>query len=278
MSNEKLRMPSGAVLVTVNINKFKWCFKGSEIKNNGEVGESDPKDLVVKDLPSKVEKPSKWKSIKECVFRVKKLDSKSKLASHFHLQEGNIFYYHKDLCKKISECCDNDDEIDVLLFKTYCLGYSYTISSTKSTETLKTTCGSISAIGKVPEQTVEFSGYSVRETSTNKEELLETYIEKSHFITLDVSKKNSSGSGECEYEIGKRSLPKNFEFTVLFINQIANQDQRTKFMVGEGQIATYNPSQDLNNQKIDLKCQLTLTKPLVSLSYDYIEGATFFEI
>ncbi|WP_434792933.1 hypothetical protein VSW48_05240 (plasmid) [Borreliella burgdorferi] len=274
MSNEKLRMPSGAVLVTVNIDKFKWCFKGSDIKNNGDLNGGEPKDLVVKDLPSNLTKPNKWKSIKECVFRVKKLDSKSKLASDFHLQEGNIFYYHKDLCKKISDCFNNNDEIDVLLFKTYCLGYSYTISSTKSTETLKTTCGSISAIGKVPEQTVEFSGYSVRETSTNKEELLETYIEKSHFITLDVSKKSGNG----EYEIGKRSLPKNFEFTVLFVSQIANQDQRTKFMVGEGQIATYNPSQDLNNQKIDLKCQLTLTKPLVSLSYDYIKGATFFEI
>lgn len=34
-----------------------------------------------------------------------------------------------------------------------------------------------------------------------------------------------------------------------FVDQIADQDQRTKFMVGEGQIATYNPSQDLNNQK-----------------------------
>ncbi|WP_418457420.1 hypothetical protein [Borreliella andersonii] len=100
-----------------------------------------------------------------------------------------FFIITKTFAKKISECFDNNDEIDVLLFKIYCLGYSYTISSTKSTETLKTTCGSISAIGKVPEQTVEFSGYSVRETSTNKKELLERYIEKSHFIALDVSKK-----------------------------------------------------------------------------------------
>ncbi|WP_234925524.1 hypothetical protein, partial [Borreliella valaisiana] len=215
----------------------------------------DPKDLVVKDLASSVSKPNKWKSIKECVFRVKKIDSKSKLTSDFDLKEGNIFYYHKDMCEDLSKCFGDADELDVLLFKTYCLGYSYTISSTKATETLKTTCGSISAIGKVPEQTVEFSGYSVKETSTNKEELLESYIEKSHFITRDVSKKISNG----QYEIGRRSLPKNFEFTVLFVNQIASQDQRTKFMVGEGQIATYNPSQDLNNQKIDLKCQLTLT-------------------
>ncbi|WP_210376754.1 hypothetical protein, partial [Borreliella valaisiana] len=185
----------------------------------------------------------------------KKIDSKSKLTSDFDLKEGNIFYYHKDMCEDLSKCFGDADELDVLLFKTYCLGYSYTISSTKATETLKTTCGSISAIGKVPEQTVEFSGYSVKETSTNKEELLESYIEKSHFITRDVSKKISNG----QYEIGRRSLPKNFEFTVLFVNQIASQDQRTKFMVGEGQIATYNPSQDLNNQKIDLKCQLTLT-------------------
>ncbi|WP_234925468.1 hypothetical protein [Borreliella valaisiana] len=59
-----------------------------------------------------------------------------------------------------------------MLFRTYYLGYSYTISSTKSTETLKTTCESISAIGKVPKQTVEFSRYSVKETSKNKEELL----------------------------------------------------------------------------------------------------------
>ncbi|WP_029348107.1 hypothetical protein [Borreliella valaisiana] len=274
MVNEKLRIPSGAVLVTVNIDKFKWCFKGSDIKKAEEINGGDPKDLVVKDLASSVSKPNKWKSIKECVFRVKKIDSKSKLTSDFDLKEGNIFYYHKDMCEDLSKCFGDADELDVLLFKTYCLGYSYTISSTKATETLKTTCGSISAIGKVPEQTVEFSGYSVKETSTNKEELLESYIEKSHFITRDVSKKISNG----QYEIGRRSLPKNFEFTVLFVNQIASQDQRTKFMVGEGQIATYNPSQDLNNQKIDLKCQLTLTKPLVSLSYDYIKDATFFEI
>ncbi len=277
MADEKLRIPSGAVLIAVNIDRFKWSFKGSEIKNNGQIDEGQPKDLVVKDLASSVSKPNKWKSIKECVFRVKKIDSKSKLTSDFDLKEGSIFYYHSDLCKKLSECCDNADEIDVLLFKTYCLGYSYTISSTKATETLKTTCGSISAIGKVPEQTVEFSGYSVRETSTNKEDLLETYIEKSHFITRDISEKIPKEEN-CKYAIGKRNLPKNFEFTVLFVNQIASQDQRTKFMVGEGQIATYSPGQDLNNQKIDLKCQLTLTKPLVSFSYDYIKDATFFEI
>ncbi|WP_273700322.1 hypothetical protein [Borreliella americana] len=33
------------------------------------------------------------------------------------------------------------------------------------------------------------------------------------------------------------------------MNQIASQDQRTKFMVDEGQIATYNSSKDLNNHK-----------------------------
>ncbi|WP_420025358.1 hypothetical protein QIA36_05275 (plasmid) [Borreliella yangtzensis] len=107
---------------------------------------------------------------------MKKIDSKSKLTSDLDLKKGSIFYYNKDLLTKISTACDNADEIDVLFFKTYCLGYSYTISSTKSTETLKTTCGSISAIGKIPEQTVEFSGYSVRETATNKEEILDTYI------------------------------------------------------------------------------------------------------
>ncbi len=277
MADEKLRIPSGAVLIAVNIDRFKWSFKGSEIKNNGQIDEGQPKDLVVKDLASSVSKPNKWKSIKECVFRVKKIDSKSKLTSDFDLKEDNIFYYHKDMCEDLSKCFGDADELDVLLFKTYCLGYSYTISSTKATETLKTTCGSISAIGKVPEQTVEFSGYSVRETSTNKEDLLETYIEKSHFITRDISEKIPKEEN-CKYAIGKRNLPKNFEFTVLFVNQIASQDQRTKFMVGEGQIATYSPGQDLNNQKIDLKCQLTLTKPLVSFSYDYIKDATFFEI
>ncbi|MDK7384311.1 hypothetical protein MYX35_07670, partial [Borreliella burgdorferi] len=136
-----------------------------------------------------------------------KIDSKSKLTSDLDLKEGSIFYYNKDLLTKISTACDNADEIDVLLFKTYCLGYSYTISSTKATETLKTTCGSISAIGKIPEQTVEFSGYSVRETVTNKEEILDTYIEKSHFITQDISKNND------QWQIGKRSLPTNYEFT-----------------------------------------------------------------
>ncbi|WP_272874289.1 hypothetical protein [Borreliella valaisiana] len=38
MAIEKLRMPSGAVLIAVNINKFKWSFKGADIKDNGEVG------------------------------------------------------------------------------------------------------------------------------------------------------------------------------------------------------------------------------------------------
>ncbi|WP_210376767.1 hypothetical protein [Borreliella valaisiana] len=37
MVNEKLRIPSGAVLVTVNIDKFKWCFKGSDIKKAEEI-------------------------------------------------------------------------------------------------------------------------------------------------------------------------------------------------------------------------------------------------
>ncbi|WP_418457421.1 hypothetical protein [Borreliella andersonii] len=46
MSNEKLRMPSGAVLVTVNIDRFKWCFKGSDIKNNGDLNGEEPKDLI----------------------------------------------------------------------------------------------------------------------------------------------------------------------------------------------------------------------------------------
>ncbi|WP_267501021.1 hypothetical protein [Borreliella garinii] len=137
MASEKLRIPSGAVLVTVNIDKFKWCFKGSDIKKNEEINGGDPKDLVVKDLASSITKPSKWKSIKECVFRVKKLDNKSKLASDFDLKEENIFYYHKDMCEDLSKCFGDTDEIDVLLFKTYCLGYSYTISSTKATETLK---------------------------------------------------------------------------------------------------------------------------------------------
>lgn len=196
MAIEKLRMPTGAVLVTVNIEKFKWNFKGSDIKNNNEPSGTDPTNLVVKDLGSNITKPSKWKSISECIFRVKKIDSKSKLTSDLDLKEGSIFYYNKDLLTKISAACDNADEIDVLLFKTYCLGYSYTISSTKATETLKTTCGSISAIGKIPEQTVEFSGYSVRETATNKEEILDTYIEKSHFITQDIQKIITNGKLE----------------------------------------------------------------------------------
>ncbi|ETZ17467.1 hypothetical protein BDCR2A_01609 [Borrelia duttonii CR2A] len=170
---------------------------------------------------------------------------------------------------------DNNDEIEVLLFKTYCIGNAYSISSTKATETLKTVCGSISAIGKIPEQTVEFSGYSLSETSENKDELLETYIENSHFISRDVRKKTNDNG---KYDIGKQILPRNYEFFVLFVNQGQSEDQRTKFVVAEGQIATFNPSQDLSNQKIDLKHQLTLSKPLVSMSYDYISDAKFFEV
>ncbi|WP_421115308.1 hypothetical protein [Borreliella valaisiana] len=52
-------MPTGAVLVTVNIEKFKWNFKGSDIKNNSESSGTDPTNLVVKDLGSNITKPSK---------------------------------------------------------------------------------------------------------------------------------------------------------------------------------------------------------------------------
>ncbi|UGQ16723.1 hypothetical protein [Borrelia sp. RT5S] len=275
MAEQKLKIPSGAVLVAVNTDKFKWCFKGSEVKNNGEVNGSDPKDLVVKDLSLSISKPSKWKSIKECVFRVKKLGEGSKLTSSYALKEGGVLYYEqKSLFEGLKEALGNEDEIEVLLMRTYCLGYSYNINSVKATETLKTTCGSISAIGKQPEHTVEFSGYSVKETIENKEELLETYIERSHFPTMDIIKNGENG----KYKIGKLKRPVNYEFIVLLVNQIQSRDQRTKFSVAEGQIATFNPAQDLSNQKIDLKCQVTLSKPLVSLSYDYIEGAVFFEI
>ncbi|WP_421136289.1 hypothetical protein QIA36_05280 (plasmid) [Borreliella yangtzensis] len=54
MAVEKLRMPTGAVLVTVNIDKFKWTFKGSEIKDNDEANGAEPNDLVVKDLSSSI--------------------------------------------------------------------------------------------------------------------------------------------------------------------------------------------------------------------------------
>ncbi|QMU99652.1 hypothetical protein F0310_04370 (plasmid) [Borrelia sp. A-FGy1] len=274
MAEERLKIPSGAVLVAVNIDKFKWCYKGSDIKNGGEVNGDDPRDLVVKDLPLSQKKPSKWKSIKECVFRVKKLASSSKLTSTYNLKEGGVLYYEqKAFLDSLKNALDVADEIEVLLARTYCLGYSYNVASTKATETLKTTCGSISSIGKQPEHTVEFSGYSVRETSENKEELLETYIERSHFQTFDVVKENGT-----TYKLGKLEKPKNYEFIVFLVNQIQSKDQRTKFIVAEGQIATFNPAQDLSNQKIDLKCQVTLSKPLVSLSYDYIEGAVFFEI
>lgn len=100
MAIEKLRMPTGAVLVTVNIEKFKWNFKGSDIKNNNEPSGTDPANLVVKDLGSNITKPSKWKSISECIFRVKKIDSKSKLTSDLDLKEGSIFYYNKYLLTK----------------------------------------------------------------------------------------------------------------------------------------------------------------------------------
>ncbi|AHH11865.1 hypothetical protein bcCo53_001665 (plasmid) [Borrelia coriaceae] len=273
MAEQKLKMPSGAVLVSVNIPKFKWNFKGAQIKDSAPIEGGLPKDLVVKDLPLSFTKPSKWKSIKECVFRVKSLSLNSKLAN-FDFKEGSVFYYHDSMYEDFKKAFGDNDEIEVLLFRTYCIGYSYAINSTKATETLKTVCGSISAIGKVPEQTVEFSGYSVRETVANKEELLETYIERSHFITRDIVNKPDSGN----YEIGKQLLPRNYEFFVLFVNQIQSEDQRTKFIAAEGQIATFSPSQDLSNQKIDLKCEVTLSKPLVSMSYDYIKDAVFFEI
>ncbi|ANF34484.1 hypothetical protein A7978_06035 (plasmid) [Borrelia turicatae] len=273
MAEQKLKMPSGAVLVSVNIPKFKWSFKGSQLKESAALEGTLPKDLIVKDLSLSTTKPSKWKSIKECVFRVKTLVANSKLAT-LDLKEGSVFYYHDSMYEDLKKCFGDNDEIEVLLFRTYCLGYSYSINSTKSTETLKTTCGSISAIGKIPEQTVEFSGYSVKETVDNKEELLETYIERSHFVTRDIISKSDSD----KYEIGKRVLPRNYEFFVLFVNQVQSENQRTKFMIAEGQIATFSPSQDLSNQKIDLKCELTLSKPLISLSYDYIKDAKFFEI
>ncbi|ANA44008.1 hypothetical protein [Borrelia hermsii] len=272
MAEQKLKMPSGVVLVSVNIPKFKWCFSGSDIKDTAALEGTLPKDLVVKDLPFSTAKPSKWKSIKECIFRVKTVSANSKLGT-LDLKEGSILYYHDSMCEDLKKCFDNNDEIEVLLFRTYCIGYAYSISSTKATETLKTVCGSISAIGKIPEQTVEFSGYSIKETSENKEELLETYIEHSHFVTRDVVKKNGNG-----YQIGRRILPRNYEFFVVFVNQGQSEDQRTKFMIGEGQIATFSPSQDLSNQKIDQKYQVTLSKPLVSMSYDYIKDAKFFEI
>ncbi|ETZ17103.1 hypothetical protein BDCR2A_01978 [Borrelia duttonii CR2A] len=274
MAEQKLKMPLGLVLVSVNIPKFKWCFTGTEIKDTTAGDGVSPKDLVVKNLPLSMTKPTKWKSIKECVFRVKTVGANSKLGT-LDLKQGSIFYYHDAIYNSLKDCFGDNDEIEVLLFRTYCIGYSYSISSTKATETLKTVCGSISAIGKIPEQTVEFSGYSVRETSENKDELLETYIENSHFINRDVRKKTNDNG---KYDIGKQMLPRNYEFFVLFVNQGQSEDQRTKFMFGEGQIATFNPSQDLSNQKIDQKYQLTLSKPLISMSYDYIAGAKFFEV
>ncbi|ETZ17468.1 hypothetical protein BDCR2A_01610 [Borrelia duttonii CR2A] len=272
MAEQKLKMPVALVLVSVNIPKFKWCFTGTEIKDTTAVDGVSPKDLVVKDLSLSTTKPSKWKSIKECIFRIKTVSANSKLGT-LDLKQGSILYYHNSMYDSLKDCFVDNDEIEVLLFKTYCIGNAYSISSTKATETLKTVCGSISAIGKIPEQTVEFSGYSLSETSENKDELLETYIENSHFISRDVSKKNGSG-----YTFSKQMLPRNYEFFVLFVNQGQSEDQRTKFVVAEGQIATFNPSQDLSNQKIDLKHQLTLSKPLISMSYDYIAGAKFFEV
>ncbi|WP_024654374.1 hypothetical protein [Borrelia hispanica] len=272
MAEQKLKMPLGLVLVSVDIPKFKWCFNGSTIKSETAPSDGELKDLVVKDLPFSTTKPTKWKSIKECVFRVKTVSANSKLGT-LNLKQGSIVYYHDVMYSSLKDCFVDNDEIEVLLFRTYCVGNSYSITSTKATETLKTVCGSISAIGKIPEQTVEFSGYSIRETSENKDELLETYVEHSHFINLDVSKKNGNG-----YAFGRQILPRNYEFFALFVNQGQSEGQRTKFMIGEGQIATFNPSQDLSNQKIDQKYQLTLSKPLVSVSYDYIAGAKFFEV
>nr|WKT13881.1 hypothetical protein LKV13_04520 [Borrelia sp. BU AG58] len=218
MAEQKLKVPSGTVLVVVNIDKFKWCFKGSEIKNNGELNGSDSKDLVVKDLPLTTSKPSKWKSIKECVFKVKKLGEDSKLTTTYDLKEGGVLYYEqKSLFDDLKDALGDNDEIEVLLMRTYYLGYSYNVNLVKATETLKTTCGSISAIGKQPEHTVEFSGYSVRETTENKEELLETYIERSRFSTMDIVK---NGSKNGNYEIGKLKKPANYEFVVLLVNQI----------------------------------------------------------
>ncbi len=91
MAIEKLRMPTGAVLVTVNIEKFKWNFKGSDIKNNNEPSGTDPTNLVVKDLGSNITKPTKWKSISECIFRVKKIDSKSKTYIRFRSKKKAAF-------------------------------------------------------------------------------------------------------------------------------------------------------------------------------------------
>ncbi|UPA19061.1 hypothetical protein [Borrelia puertoricensis] len=274
MAEQKLKMPCGVVLVSVNIPKFKWCFSGSDIKDSASVDGLSPKDLIVKDVSLSTTKPSKWKSIKECIFRVKTVSANSKLGT-LDLREGNFLYYHDSMCEDLKKCLDNNDEIEVLLFRTYCIGNAYSISSTKATETLKTVCGSISAIGKIPEQTVEFSGYSIKETSENREELLETYIEHSHFVNRNIVKKNDNGN---KYEIGRRIVPRNYEFFVVFVNQGQSEDQRTKFMIGQGQIATFTPGQDLSNQKIDQKYQVTLSKPLVSMSYDYIKDAKFFEI
>ncbi|ETZ17278.1 hypothetical protein BDCR2A_01803, partial [Borrelia duttonii CR2A] len=214
MAEQKLKMPLGLVLVSVDVPKFKWCFTGTEVKDATAVDGVSPKDLVVKDLPFSTTKPSKWKSIKECVFRVKTVSANSKLGT-LNLKQGSIVYYHDSMCEELKKCFDNNDEIEVLLFRTYCVGNSYSITSTKATETLKTVCGSISAIGKIPEQTVEFSGYSIRETSENKDELIETYVEHSHFINLDVSK-NNSGNG---YTFGRQILPRNYEFFALFVSQ-----------------------------------------------------------
>ncbi|WP_434757580.1 hypothetical protein bpuCAU1_001303 (plasmid) [Borrelia puertoricensis] len=272
MAEQKLKMPCGVVLVSVNTLKFKWCFKGNVIKNNTAPSDGEPKGLVVKDVPLSTTKPNKWKSIKECIFRVKTVSANSKLGT-LDLREGNFLYYHDSMYDNLKDLFDDNDEIEVLLFRTYCIGNAYSISSTKATETLKTVCGSISAIGKIPEQTVEFSGYSIKETSENREELLETYIEHSHFVNRNVVKKNGNG-----YEIGRRIVPRNYEFFVVFVNQGQSEDQRTKFMIGQGQIATFTPGQDLSNQKIDQKYQVTLSKPLVSMSYDYIKDAKFFEI
>lgn len=279
--NEEIKTPSGAALFAVDTEKFKWIFTGVETKPpappEGSPQGNPPKrakaadtpTLVVKDIAVGTPKPL-WSTIKECVFRVKKMAMNSKLSSVLNLKEGDLLYFNSSLFALEME---DTDEIEVFLFQTFCVGYAHNINSTKATETLKTVCGSLGVVGKVPEQTVEINGYSVKETTDNKDDILQSYIEKSHFSNRDVSVAED-GKGT----VGQMSKPKNFKFIFLLVDQTLVEDQRTKFFTVEGQIATFNPAQDLSNQKVDLQMTVTPSSSISVLTYDFVSDATFFEI
>ncbi|AFI31908.1 hypothetical protein [Borrelia crocidurae] len=273
MCKKELKMFLGLVLVSVDIPKFKWCFTGTEIKDTTAFDRVSPKDLVVKDLPLSMTKPTKWKSIKECVFRVKTVSANSKLGT-LNLKQGSIVYYHNSMYDSLKDCFGDNDEIEVLLFQTYFMCNGYSISATKSTGLLKTLCGSILPVGNISEQTVEFSGYSFGLQSKDKDdESFETYIEHSYFTRQYVSRTNDG-----RYIFGKEILPRNYEFFVLFVDQIQSEDHGLKFMVGEGRITIFDSDQDFSNRVVERKYQLMPSKPLISMSYDYIAGAKFFEL